>query len=64
MTLLHSGSFIFVRDTLNEVLRELHEAEEMSDEYSFTDLRDLVLEAIEAQDALYDQAIENGMISV
>ena len=64
MSLLHSGSFIFVRDAMNEAVREIEEAQQITDIYSMEDLLELLQEAIKTQDALYDYAREHGMISV
>ena len=64
MSLLHSGSFTFVRDAMNEAKREIEEAHELTDIYSMEDLLELLEEAIKVQDALYDHAREHGMISV
>lgn len=64
MSLLSGGDLIFVRDSINEAIRELTEAQGMSDIYSFDDLVEILQEAILAQEALYDHARVNGMLSV
>ncbi len=64
MSLLQGGDFVFVRDALNEAIREIQEAHELTDTYSLEDLIEVLQEAILTQDALYDHAREHGMVSV
>ena len=64
MSLLSGGDLIFVRDALHEAVTEIEQAQEITDIYSLEDLVELLQEAITAQEALYDHARGNGMLSI
>lgn len=64
MSLLSGGDLVFVRDALNEAVREITQAQDITDIYSMEDLVELLQEAILAQEALYDHARANGLLSV